>query len=148
MDFDFSTLLYILFAIIYFVFSSGKRKKKPSDKPVPPIVNPEMELEQESRPKTPTFEDLLKEFTGETIQKEPEPITPQPVVVEEPKPIEKRAITTAYDKIQHSKMTTEYERFDEFKIEDEEQDDWAAALNEKDGAKKAFIYSEIFKRKY
>lgn len=148
MDFDFSTLLYILFAIIYFVFSSGKKKnKKPANKSVPPVVNPEIELEEEFKP--PSFEDLLKEFTGQTVIKQPDP-KPEPVkplVTEPAQP--RKEITMAYDKIKHSKLEDNYERFDRFKIEEEEgHEDWGGFLKDANGARKAFIYSEIFKRKY
>lgn len=143
MDFDFSTLIYILGAIIYFVFSSGKKKNKKSpSRPVPPIVNPEMELEQD---KPPTFEELLREFTGQTVEPKPEPVV-QEVVVPTIKP--QKEITTAYDQIERSKLKTDYQRFEEFQIEEEPEEDWTSLLRESGGARRAFIYSEIFKRKY
>ena len=54
----------------------------------------------------------------------------------------------AYDNIKHSKLEDNYERFERFKIEEESHEDWGAFLKDAEGARKAFIYSEIFKRKY
>ena len=45
-------------------------------------------------------------------------------------------------------MKTEFGRFDEFEEEETERGDYAEAFTDHDSAKRAFIYSEIFKRKY
>jgi len=150
MDFDFSTLLYIIFAIIYFVFSSGKKKQKKQQRPQASPAN-----EQTPRPRResrkPTFEELLEEFTGAKTIEAPKP---EPVVIPEPVPVykapeptvEQKSITTAYDKLKHRSMDSDFERFERFETEEEglELDD----LCDANTARKAFIYSEIFNRKY
>lgn len=145
MDFDFTTLLYILFAGIYYFFSNHKKKsKKSTDLPVPPVANQDIEVEQES--KRPSFEDLLREFTGQPIVQEPEPLVEQPkITYQEPKKEEPAASKPTK---QMARPNKEYERFEEFKIEEEPVSDWTSLLREEGGARKAFIYSEIFKRKY
>lgn len=143
MDFDFSTLIYIIGAIIYFVLSGGKKKnKKAPSRPVPPIIDSEIEVQEE---KSTTFEDLLREFTGETVLPRPEPIV-EKVMVEPSKP--QKEITTVYDDISRSTLKKSNERFEEFQIEEEPSEDWLSSLRDSDEARRAFIYSEIFKRKY
>ena len=155
MDFDFSTLLYILFAIIYFVFTSGKKKKKNQ---VPPKRNPANTtppVQTQSQPKRPSFEELLEEFTGQkaVIQEtKPAPIPePKPVpVYEVPKKaptLKEKSISTAYDNLKHRSISTQFGRFDEFEDE-QETHEVLDDLQDPNTARKAFIYSEIFKRKY
>lgn len=145
MDFDFSTLLYILFAIVYFVFSSGKKKQKKPNRPTPqPRQAPPQRTQMDS--KRPTFEELLQELKNERKE---EPAKPRPVaVVEEKKPtIKEKSITTAYDQVEHRSIKTNFEHFEEFE-ETAEEPTTSLELNDPEAARKAFIYSEIFKRKY
>ena len=151
MDFDFSTLLYIVFAIIYFVFSSGKKKqKKQQGRASTPSNDQAPRPRREAR--KPTFEELLEEFTGAKAfdPPKPEPIpTPKPVeTYEAPEPtMEQKSITTAYDKLKHRSMDNSFERFERFETKEENSLD-LDDLRDPDTARKAFIYSEIFNRKY
>ena len=101
-----------------------------------------MEIQEE---KSPTFEDLLREFTGQRMVPKPEPVV-EKVVVEPIKP--QKEITKSYNEISRSKLHSDYERFEEFQIEEEPIEDWTSLLRESGGVRRAFIYSEIFKRKY
>lgn len=152
MDFDLSTLLYILFGIIYFVFASGKKKNKNTPKRQNRPANPQPTQTATDRRK-PTFEELLEEFTGnKTIIPEPAPAPiPKPVkVYEAPKPVptlKEKSITTAYDKLEHRSISSPFAKFDEFDG-DREEKKFIDDLHDPDTARKAFIYSEIFRRKY
>jgi len=152
MDFDFSILIYLFGALIYFILQGGKKKGKKPRPSRPRQVTPPPVTTRES--KQPTFEELLQEFTGQqTVREAPEPVVepaPPPVPtfkqIKEPGEGE-RSITTAYDDVSHRSMSSPFERFEEFDhTADEESvlDD----LKDPEAARKAFIYSEIFKRKY
>ncbi|WP_422356492.1 hypothetical protein [Roseivirga pacifica] len=148
MDIDFSTLLYIIFGIIYFVFTATKKKggkgaKRPDEtSPEPQRTGPQ-----------PTFEELLEEFTGKRREAE---VVPQPVVVEEakpkPAPVVKQPQPSVYNREQErtSHRLMQQPILSVEKDEDPEIDthELLEDFYEEDGAKKAFIYSEIFKRKY
>ncbi|MEP1094892.1 MAG: hypothetical protein ABJG78_07255 [Cyclobacteriaceae bacterium] len=69
---DYKIVWYILAAVIYFL-TRGKKKKAPTERPG---------SENNPSPQSPTksFEDLLKEITGEgQIEQEPEPSAREPV---------------------------------------------------------------------
>lgn len=146
MDFDISTLLYILFAVGYYVFFSGRKKQKnrPQTRPSERTRDVEQTTQRERRP---TFEELLEEFTGAKTfeeRKEPEPI---PVKKEEPPVEESKPFVRSFERVEHRSMDTEFGRFEEF--DDEEYETGILNdLRDPDTARKAFIYSEIFKRKY
>ena len=97
-----------------------------------------MEIQEE---KSPTFEDLLREFTRTSVPKK-EPVV-EKVVVEPIKP--QKEITKSYNEISRSKLHSDYERFEEFQIEEEPIEDWTSLLRESGGVRRAFIYSEIFR---
>lgn len=151
MEFDFKTLLYIAFGIIYFIFSAKKKGIKKAEGP----SNPERGGETVGPPpmRQPTFEELLQEFTGkkvETIQPAPVPVQAKPKIepktqfMEVPK-IERRTIleNVALNK-RKAMVDTEVE------VEEEENElaSYAETLHDLEGAKRAFVFSEIFQRKY
>ncbi len=149
MDFDFSTALYLILGIIYFIFS-GTKKKNQQGKSQP-------KRGRHSDPETvgpppvsrkPTFEELLEEFTGQrTIREEPqlEPAVEIPAApvqsYEQPKP----APSSIERKKEYKPMTS----FKEYELTEEtDQEDFREMFSSLDDAKKAFIASEIFNRKY
>ncbi|KYG75455.1 hypothetical protein [Roseivirga echinicomitans] len=156
MEFDTSNLLYIAFAILYFVFTARKKgqKKNAGD----PSSSPERSGDTVGPVPTnqqPTFEDLLEQFTGQRKVKE----AAKPVVVEESTSsvIEeiksnqtRKSIYSEANKLYGAKKRTETSSiiFHEPEEELAEGTDYAALISDTDGARKAFVMSEIFNRKY
>jgi hypothetical protein len=151
MDFDIKTLFYIALGIIYFVVSS---KKKGASKKTGNPNNPERGGETLGPPpmRQPTFEELLQEFTGkktEVLQ----PATVQAKPVSQAKPqlkeiprIERNTIleNSAQNKRAEKARIALLEEMDD----EVEQESYAEAFGSLEGARKAFVMSEIFKRKY
>jgi len=149
MDFDFSTVLYLILGIIYFIFSGAKKKNQQGKNQ--PKRGSHADPETVGPPpvsRKPTFEELLEEFTGQrTIREEPqiEPVVDVPVApvqVKErpspaPKPVERKK--------EYKPMTS----FKEYELNEEaDQEDFREMFSSLDDAKKAFIASEVFNRKY
>jgi|GEM_PF-815569 len=156
MDFDISNLLYIAFAILYFVFTA--KKKGQSKKPGTPSASPDRRGDTVGPVPTnqqPTFEELLEQFTGQRKAKEePKPFVIEdavPEVIEEVKPINPRkSIYSEANKIYGTKKRTETPAvvFHEPEEEEVEKTNYAALVSDTDGARKAFVMGEIFNRKY
>lgn len=152
MDFDYSTILYVILGIIYFIFTGvnknkkktqgGARKSRESSPETlgPPPVN-----------RRPTFEELLEEFTGQKpLEPEPEPI---PIVEEVVAPVIVTEPVNKYPVRVHSRETRKkdtpmvaFKGYEE--VEELETESYAEMFADLDGAKRAFIASEIFQRKY
>ena len=135
MDFDISNLLYIAFAILYFVFTA--KKKGQSKKPGTPSASPDRRggtVGPVPTNQQPTFEELLEQFTGQRKAKE------------EPK----KSIYSEANKIYGTKKRTETPAvvFHEPEEEEVEKTNYAALVSDTDGARKAFVMGEIFNRKY
>ena len=151
-------LFYIVAALIYF-FTKGRKKKKS-------IPQPPQERESDGAPaeaptQTPepviSFEDILKEMTGQSTKPKsvppPEPVyepepEPEPVMVEEPKIVRRdfskklEILKSSFEKEEIKKkqeQSTSYvegddeeesasNRFDSYKIED--KDSMAAEIKE------------------
>lgn len=170
---DIQFWLYLLFAVIYFISRSFK-KKEPAQ---PPRRVNRPDYEQETPPrKAVTFEELLREFTEAREEKEPT----REVVVEEEKPAireipKKKPVfeegRTQFFADEESRRVYEesikmaegadirFERDDHFKTklrsrsEQEESSgsfasDLRDMLREGDGAKRAVVLAEILNRKY
>ena len=146
MDFDISTLLYILGALGYFLFTRGK--KKPKTRPQRPAQDTVQPAEEENRP---SFEDLLAEFTGaKKIEQETEyKAKPKTVPVAKSAPTKRveEAKQPSYVRAERGNIDTKLERFQEFD-DVEEGESFLDDLRNPDTARKAFIYSEIFQRRY
>jgi hypothetical protein len=158
MEFDFKTLLYLAFGILYFIFSAKKKGAKKNELPTNSDRGGETLGPPPSR--QTTFEELLQEFTGkrtETLQpvsapvepklfNQPKPSTqPQPLFMEVPK-IER---STILENAAKNKRAAAIQLALEENEEDEyESESYAEAFSSMDGAKRAFVFSEIFKRKY
>ena len=157
MDFDFGTILYVILAIIYFIVqNNSKNKKKQQRQSQTPNTS-------ESRPqdRRPTFEELLAEFTGQKqAQSEPEMVLEPVREIKERVP-EKTSYEIAQERIDRrnreadaevanirartNKALTNEEPFVELLPE---ESDYTEMFSNLDAAKKAFIASEVFQRKY
>lgn len=157
MDIDVGTLVYIALAIIYFIVQSNSKNKKKQQKRAEEVRDGEQEVQRPAR--RPTFEELLEEFTG---QKQVQPV---PVVEVEKEPqvvqTESKPRLTSYEASQkraaERKREAEEEaakirarvseRFDSYELEEEEKT-YSEMFRDLDSAKRAFIASEVFKRKF
>ena len=164
MEENFEIFLYIIFAVIALLSRLfSKKNKRPA-----PKGNPTPSGQPGQRP--PTFEELLREFTGAgpatEIEEEPEPVTEETVF--QPKerysPVSDREARETYERsIQEANMPRAKDRkpkpeqprkkldhFKNYKLEDEESElaAFSKRLRSPRGAKEAFILSEIFNRKY
>ncbi len=146
MEFDFGTLIYIILGIIYFIFSKSKKNNK---KPQPKGARPaEASAETVGPPpgQRPSFEELLEEFTtGKTREVEPEILEPAFVEQKEQMVSESKPLPI-FEK--HKRMKQDFSQFKEFEEEEVNNSEYAEMFSDLDGAKKAFVASEIFKRKY
>jgi len=152
MEVDNTTILYIVFAIIYFVFTNFIKKKKGTQNQ-PTSDRPEDATETLGPPpgRRSTFEELLEEFTTGQSTPQEAPITRAPerqeIEISTPsddfvgKPKDKR-----YKK--HSITKPEMSRFKGFVDKEDEQSEFTELLREPDGPRKAFVLSEIFKKKF
>ena len=155
---DIQLLVYILI-IAFGIFSRFLKAKKKNPKTQAPA-----ESESDSQKPTVTFEELLKEFTGEdSTEVEPEETF-------KPQKIEKKPVTVEYndDEIQqryqeslrkaeayqsktkddlHTGKFTHFRGYDDFEKEKEESE-FLTFLREEDGPRKAIILGEILNRKY
>lgn len=172
MDFDIGNLLYIAFAILYFVFTA--RKKGQKNKPNTPSSAPSRRGDTIGPVPTnqqPSFDELLEQFTGQRKAKvEPvkqvtnkaqptydrmseakslEVIQDESELAKERKSIYDRGNGRLGDKKKPSDIKL-FNDVDEEKVEPAEYDtpDYAALIGDTDGARKAFVMSEIFNRKY
>ena len=171
---DFQIVLYIVFALIYFL-SRGLSKKKKKKAPPRPQQETSTTTAEEPRPrKQPsTFEDLLKEletsFGGETetAVPEPEPVRPTPP----PKPksekddrqrtfqeelkeyqIKPGGLKTIDEMVDLHTVSKFEPKVYETEIEDVEAEkrlkEIAGFFSKAGGPQKAIILSEIINRKY
>lgn len=169
---DIQLITYIIFAVLYLIFKLMQKKKDPGQEQGG-------EVQQQRKPQKPamTFEEMLRDFTGEPYEQET-------VVEERPqqKPAEHKkevsepkkyfSYEDEYDQQAQKTYQESIERgekaltldeqinLDTIKvekiqvIEDDEHKktapskEYLDAFNSLDGAKKAFVYSEIFNRKY
>ena len=153
MEFDTGTLIYIILGIIYFVFTGLNRKRKGQQTPdnSPEADNPET---VGPPPLQKSFEELLEEFTtGKKTDREPEPFLKKD-------PVERPASITTFQKKPRAVTNMESDYYQEPKIYDrmivfEENDDeeveenpYVEMFRDTDSVKKAFVASEILKRKY
>ena len=151
MEFDIGNLIYILFVLVLFIVNLfTKAKKKQQQQGGSPDNDPSTLGPPPSKGKS--FEELLAEFTSGQSEPTPEPApAPRPVAQPKPAPVptyQAPKPKPAIPKKEHSIMTTSFGRFDEFEDDNASASEYIEELSEQDGARKAFIYSEIFKRKF
>lgn len=159
MDIDVGTLVYIVLGIIYFIVQAGSKNKKKrqarSD-----------QSPAQGQPRKPdrgaTFEELLEEFTGQRREEEEleEELQTEPAMQSSQ---EARPLLTNFEQAKEEarkrkkKAEEEAERirnkfnehFEEYAIEDQPDiSDYRSMFEDPNSARKAFVASEIFKRKF
>ncbi|MEQ9403744.1 MAG: hypothetical protein RIM99_09180 [Cyclobacteriaceae bacterium] len=162
---DYKIIWYILAAVVYFLTRSKKKKA--------PAPRPGTENNPPKQAPAKSFEDLLKEITGEALPEEPELIVEEPIKKEPKEPVEemrlegeRRAFADEESRRVYEESIKRAEGFDIeykpdehyrepriFKEEKNEEAEYTFADEIRDGlntteAKKAVIYSEILARKY
>lgn len=167
MDFDIGNLLYIAFALLYFVFTA--RKKAQKKKTATPSSSPDRRGDTVGPipANQPSFDELFEQFTGKkslkekpttsTYQKSYEQIGEDKNLeaIQEESPLAQKR-KSIYDKTSQrigAKKIADIQIFNQSNIDREqelknENSDYAAMIGNVDGARKAFVMSEIFNRKY
>ena len=143
MEIDIGNLLYIAFVVIILIANVFKKKKK-TERPKPQNRNPETIGPVLADPRK-SFEELLQEFTSLPPPARPEPIPQsatrmEPVRPPDPVPVKKKK--------KHSAMKTEYGKFNEFEKSERKTFSYAEGFRDLDNARRAFVYSEIFRKKF
>ena len=146
MEIDIGNLLYIAFVALILIANAFKKKKKTerrrprnSERVGPVLADPRK-----------SFEELLQEFTNP-----PQPAPPPPPAWPEPIPqpaagVEpvRPAKPVPLKKKEHSTMKTQYGKLNEPEKSEPKPSSYAEAFHDLDNAKRAFVYSEIFRRKF
>lgn len=146
MEIDIGNLLYIAFVALILIANAFKKKKKTERRRPrnPERVGPVLADPRKS------FEELLQEFTNPQQPAPPPPPArlkpiPQPAAAVE---LERPAEPVPLKKKEHSAMKTEYGKFNEPEKTESKPSPYAEAFRNPDNARRAFVYSEIFRRKY
>jgi len=155
MEFDLSTIFPLVLGIIYFIISGRNKNKKKAEGRSQNTGRPDNPETVGPPPlnRRPSFEELLAEFTGEKVS-EPEPqLETVPVkkeVVAPPPPQEvMNKYQTASLYLKKEEKTTSLLAFDNYGNDaEEDRENYADMFSDLEGAKRAFIASEIFQRKY
>lgn len=152
MSFDNTTIVYIVLAVLYYAFTNFVKKKKAAQNG-PSSDRPEDATETLGPPpgSRPTFEDLLEEFTsGKPAKKvEIKKEIPKKVEIQEAIPSEDfNKIKGVSQNQTHSVVKPEMKRFGSFDDVPVATSKFTDILKEPDGAQKAFVLSEIFKKKF
>jgi len=154
---DIQIILYIIFAVIAILARAFKSDKK---KPPKPTQQP---ADSEQREQPQSFEDLLKEFTGETKQtKQPEPQSYESLEeysfdddelrrtyessVKEAKELKTIDELVDLDDDRHTGSFQHFRGYEE--PEEDVTNELVETLQDAEGARKAIILSEIMNRKY
>ncbi len=164
-------LLYILFIVIAVLSRAFSKKKKQSQGQPPPTASNRPSRQAETPSKKPvSFEDLLREFTGEaetTTSPDPEYENDLRDEYEEKVPsFDDNTVAETYRKsidqardIKTLDETVDLEdiqigsgRFDEFRIPEEDEggnlNEYLEVFNDIEGSRKAIVLGEILQRKY
>lgn len=165
---DDSILYYLVLGAIY-VLSKLFGKKKNQDIPAEVDEYEEVDVPKPRKKPTPTFEDLLKELTGEetpvfTKQEKEEPLkpTPEPVLATDiidyqEENIEALDEDDLIDIVPHKPLERkkpEFRRDIHFAMTSDEEDeediggDIEEMLSDYDGVRKAMVLKEVLDRKY
>lgn len=152
MGFDNTTIVYIIFAILYFAFTNFIKKKKAGQNAAP-SDRPEDATETLGPPPggRSTFEELLEEFTTGKPAKRLESIEPKPERVEIQEAIPSEDFIKRKGVVEHQThpvLKPEMKRFGSFDNVPVATSKFTDILKEPDGAQKAFVLSEIFKKKF
>ncbi|MEP5365239.1 MAG: hypothetical protein ABJQ37_15415 [Reichenbachiella sp.] len=164
---DDSILYYLVLGAIY-VLSKLFGKKKNQDIPSEVDEYQELDSPRPTKKPAPTFEDILKELTGEQtpaftkeekeqpLQSVPEPVLATELVDYQKKNIEALEEDDLIDIVPHKPLERKklhFERDIHFKMEEvgEEEDiggDIEEMLSDYDGVRRAMVLKEVLDRKY
>lgn len=163
---DDSILYYLVLGAIY-VLSKIFGKKKNQDIPAEVDEFEEVNTPRPAKKPAPTFEDILKELTGEQspvftkeekeepLQPAPEPVLATELVDYQKKNIEALEADDLIDIVPHKpieRKKPQFERDIHFIVEEEEGEDVGADIDEMlsdyDGIRKAIVLKEVLDRKY
>lgn len=163
---DDSILYYLVLGAIY-VLSKLFGKKKKQNIPAEVDEYEELETPRPAKKPAPTFEDILKELTGEQtpaftkeekqqpLQPAPEPVLATELVDYQRKNVEALDEDDLIDIVPHKPLERkkpEFERDSHFTVEDEEENEMANGIEEMlsdyDGVRKAMVLKEVLDRKY
>lgn len=156
---DIQLILYIIFVAIAILTRVFKSKKKEQPQPQQQSGNDDY---ANDAPKAKSFEDLLKEFSGEaTTRREPQPeiisYDDQYEIDDEVKDIYEKSVQEAKElktidelvDLEDDRHTGNFKHFAGYEEQVEnENSEYAALLQDEEGARKAIILSEIINRKY
>ncbi|MEP2772706.1 MAG: hypothetical protein ABJH05_11185 [Fulvivirga sp.] len=152
---DIQLILYIIFVAIAILTRVFKSKKK--DQPQPQQQSESEEYENNA-PKPKSFEDLLKEFTGESTAVETEVSsyeeeyeTDDEIETYESANYDKKELKTIDELVdlEDDRHTGNFKHFAGYEEQDEEvNSEYVEMLQNEEGARKAIILSEIINRKY
>ena len=165
MDNDFSTILYIIFGVVYVLFQAfNKKKKKQRQQEAAQPTEYQPEADTPTKQPPVSFEDLLKELTGDgASEKKVEPTFEEFKPQEEnyqhpfsnPEPvIQETKLEPILQPVPHIERTPigglkEKRRSEAYQIDDEEKrSEFAEMLASSDGLRKAFVLKEVLDRKY
>lgn len=165
---DIELILYIIFIAIA-ILTRVLKGKKESNTPTTSHQPESMEAPKKKTEKTLTFEELLREFTGEEapVQQEPEP-EPRYSRQEEAYSYEEeyadeeiretysrsvneaKKLKTLDEQVSLDKPLERMEHFKQYETEEENTvgSEIIEMLQDEEGARKAIILSEIINRKY
>lgn len=152
---DHGLIYYLIIAAVYLLSRVLGKKKKPAKRPV--SRHEEQGPVEEHQPGPLSFEDILKELTGEKSKPPPqrqpsdqplEPVVTQPISpvnIETPEPIP--------EKLEEPREVTQrrrvvFQKSEPYAKVDDTGIKFLEDLNDVHGPAKAFIWSEIFTRKY
>lgn len=163
---DDSILYYLVLGAIY-VLSKLFGKKKNQDIPAEVDEYEELDSPRPAKKPAPTFEDILKELTGEqtpafTKEEKEEPLqpAPEPVLATELIDYQKKNVEALdeddlIDIVPHKPLERkkpEFQRDIHFAVEEEEDEGMAGDIEEMlsdyDGVRKAIVLKEVLDRKY
>lgn len=163
---DDSVIYYLILGAIY-VLSKLFGKKKNQDIPAEVDEYEEVDIPRPAKKPAPTFEDLLKELTGEEkpvftseekdqpLKPVPEPILATELVDYQKKNIEDIESDDLIDIVPHKPLERKkptFERDIHFAVEEEDENDMTDSIEEMlsdyDGVRKAMVLKEVLDRKY
>lgn len=180
MEDNIQILVYIVFGIIYLLFKAFQKKNKPENRnPTEGDLRDESEADMNQprhRPQPKSFEEMLREFSGEAaeikeevkeevkpkveeVRRKKQAYNPRPDVddevkrnydksVEEGKKIKTLNDTIDLDKINRERANAKLQTEELEEANASGKNEYASMLQSLDGAKKAFVMTEIFNRKY
>ena len=144
------TYVWIAIAVIGWIYKTLKKSKQNQTQANPKFNEQEHSPAQYSTPapqKELNIDDLLKSITEkESFTEYNTPVVEKLPEIEKPVPFKKKE-----EKIMEVESELEFERYNVYELDNNQENNslrWANKLQSTDGAREAFIMSEIFSKKY